>query len=55
MTSDSRKQSFYIPEKILRELCDEAERLDRSLSWMIQTAWKLAKEQIRQLPTQRIP
>jgi uncharacterized small protein (TIGR04563 family) len=36
--SDKRKQSLYFPESMLQEIKDEAARLDRSLSWIVQRA-----------------
>lgn len=50
-TTDKRKQSLYFPEEMLREIQDEARRLDRSLSWVVQKAWKVAREQIKKLPS----
>ncbi len=44
--SDKRKQSLYFPKDMLEEVAAEARRLDRSLSWMVQRAWKLAKPEI---------
>ena len=41
--SDKRKQSLYFPKEMLEEVAMEARRLDRSLSWIVQRAWKLAK------------
>ena len=41
--SDKRKQSLYFPEAMLQEIKDEAARLDRSLSWVVQRAWKMAR------------
>ena len=49
--ADKRKQSLYFPEVMLQEIKEEAARLDRSLSWVVQRAWKLAKADIRQLPS----
>jgi uncharacterized small protein (TIGR04563 family) len=49
-TPDRRKQSLYFPERMLKEIADEAARQDRSLSWLIQKAWKLAREEITRLP-----
>ena len=48
--TDKRKQSLYFPEEMLKEIGQEAKRLDRSLSWVVQRAWKLAKEQIKKIP-----
>jgi uncharacterized small protein (TIGR04563 family) len=49
--SDKRKQSLYFPEAMLQEIKDEASRLDRSLSWVVQRAWKLARPEIRRIPS----
>ena len=48
--SDKRKQSLYFPEDMLREIEHEAQRLDRSLSWVVQHAWKLARAQLARIP-----
>ncbi len=48
--TDKRKQSLYFPEEMLKEIQDEAERLDRSLSWTVQRAWKLAKAELKKMP-----
>jgi uncharacterized small protein (TIGR04563 family) len=49
--SDKRKQSLYFPESMLLEIQQEAMRLDRSLSWVMQRAWKLSRQDIRKLPS----
>jgi uncharacterized small protein (TIGR04563 family) len=41
------KQSFYFPDEMLAQIRAEARRLDRSLSWVVQRAWRLARETIR--------
>jgi uncharacterized small protein (TIGR04563 family) len=41
--SDSRKQSLYFPGEMLHEIQREAVRLDRSLSWIVQHAWRTAR------------
>lgn len=48
---DKRKQSLYFPEEILQEISAEAIRQDRSMSWVVQQAWKIAKEQISKYPS----
>lgn len=48
--SDSRKQSLYFPEEMLQQIQQEALRQDRSLSWIVQHAWRSAREQIAKLP-----
>lgn len=51
--SDKRKQSLYFPESMLQEINDEASRLERSLSWIVQRAWKTARPDIRKIPSSR--
>ena len=48
--TDKRKQSLYFPEEMLLEIQREASRLDRSLSWIVQQAWKLARERVSSIP-----
>ena len=49
--TDKRKQSLYFPEDMLEEISKEAMRQDRSLSWVVQQAWKIAKESIGRFPS----
>jgi len=50
-SSDKRKQSLYFPEDMLLEIQAEANRQDRSLSWIVQKAWKLARKEIMKFPS----
>jgi uncharacterized small protein (TIGR04563 family) len=45
-----RKVTLYFHDDMLAETQREAVRQDRSISWIIQAAWKLAREEIRALP-----
>ncbi len=49
--SDKRKQSLYFPEDMLKEIQAEAARQDRSLSWIVQMAWKIARGEIQKYPS----
>jgi uncharacterized small protein (TIGR04563 family) len=49
--SDKRKQSLYFPEDMLKEIQEEANRQDRSLSWIVQKAWKIARKEIMKYPS----
>jgi len=49
--TDKRKKSIYIPDSLLEEMQHEARRQDRSLSWIIQYAWKIAKVELNRLPS----
>jgi uncharacterized small protein (TIGR04563 family) len=48
--ADKRKQSLYFPEDMLKEIQHEAVRLDRSLSWIVQQGWKIAREKLKAFP-----
>jgi uncharacterized small protein (TIGR04563 family) len=45
------KLTLYFPEDVLKEAQREAERQDRSISWIVQQAWRLARDQIAQYPS----
>lgn len=49
--TDKRKQSLYFPEEMLREIQLEANRQDRSLSWIVQQAWRIARNEIMRFPS----
>jgi len=49
--TDKRKQSLYFPEVMLQEIQQEAARLDRSLSWIVQRCVKIGLSDIRKLPS----
>ena len=55
VTVDKRKQSLYFPEEMLGALQQEAERLDRSLSWVVQRCVKIGIPQLKQLPSTESP
>ncbi len=50
-SADKRKQSLYFPADLLQEMQEEAKRLDRSLSWVVQRAWKESRASLRALPS----
>ena len=44
------KQSVYLPEDMLTQLRQEADRLERPVSWLLNRAWSIALPQIGALP-----
>jgi uncharacterized small protein (TIGR04563 family) len=50
-TTDKRKRSLYFPDNILREMQIEAKRQERSLSWIVQYAWRIARNDLMRLPS----
>lgn len=50
-STDKRKQSLYFPEDMLTEIKKEAMRQDRSLSWIVQQAWRISREEIKKFPS----
>lgn len=51
MAGDHRKQSLYFPEEMLVEIQREALRQDRSISWIVQQAWKISRAEIKKMPS----
>jgi uncharacterized small protein (TIGR04563 family) len=51
MIGTKKKQSLYFPAQMLKEIIDEAARLDRSPSWVIQRAWTSARKVIMTVPS----
>jgi len=49
--TDKRKQSLYFPVEMLKEIQNEANRQDRSLSWIVQQAWRIARPEITRFPS----
>jgi uncharacterized small protein (TIGR04563 family) len=48
-----RKVTLYFRDEVLAETQREAVRQDRSISWIIQAAWKLARAELRAMPPER--
>jgi len=48
---EKRKRSLYLPDEYLKEMMHEAKRQDRSLSWIVQQAWQIARNDIQSLPS----
>jgi uncharacterized small protein (TIGR04563 family) len=51
VTTDKRKQSLYFPEQMLADLQQEAERLERSLSWVVQRCVRGGLPSLGKLPS----
>lgn len=49
--SSGVKQSLYFPENMLEEIQKEAKRQDRSISWIVQQAWRVARSDLRKIPS----
>lgn len=45
-----KKVTLYLAEDVLDSILEEANRLDRSPSWIVQQSWKTAREELRRLP-----
>jgi uncharacterized small protein (TIGR04563 family) len=50
MPSPKKKVTLYFSGGMLAETQQEAIRQDRSISWIIQAAWRIAREEVRRLP-----
>ena len=49
--AQTRRQALYFPGDMLLELQGEATRQDRSISWLIQQAWKVARTELQRIPS----
>ncbi len=47
----TKRQALYFPTDMLHELRGQAARLDRSLSWLLQQAWKLGRSELHRVPS----
>lgn len=43
--------SFVADDALMREVRREAQRLDRSPSWVLQQAWKISQPRIKSIPS----
>ena len=50
MPSPKKKVTLYFSASTLEETQHEAIRQDRSISWIIQAAWRIARDEVRRLP-----
>ena len=50
MPSPKKKVTLYFSSGMLDETQQEAIRQDRSISWIIQAAWRIAREEVQRLP-----
>lgn len=45
-----KKMTLYFSEELISQTKQEALRQDRSLSWIMEVAWKIAKERLETMP-----
>ena len=50
LPSTKKKVTLYFNAPMLAETQKEAIRQDRSISWIIQAAWRKARDEVRRLP-----
>lgn len=48
--STSCKKTIYFPSAMLDEIQQECTRLERSFSWVMQRAWRIARETVQEMP-----
>ena len=47
----SKRQALYFPSEMLEDIQLEAHRQDRSISWLIQQAWRIARTDLQKVPS----
>ena len=45
------KISVFFPSDMIREIRAEAKRTDRSISWLMQFAWRRVRDEVKELAT----
>ena len=45
-----QKLTLYFPPDLLEEARQEAERQERTVSWILQKAWEFARKEIHKMP-----
>ena len=53
--SEAHRVCVALPGSVLDDAKREALRLDRSVSWVFQKAWRTARESIKRLPPAMVP
>jgi uncharacterized small protein (TIGR04563 family) len=48
--SPKKKVTLYFSSSMLEETQREAIRQDRSISWIIQAAWRMSRDEVKKLP-----
>lgn len=46
-----QKMSLYLPGDVLEDIRAEARRQQRSISWLVRNAWRLARRGVDALPS----
>lgn len=46
----TKKRSIYVPAEMMSEIDHEMQRQERTLSWLMQQAWRIARPTIQSLP-----
>lgn len=47
------KRTLYFRPTVVEELAKESVRHDRSVSWLLQRAWRLARDEIKSAPARK--
>ena len=47
--STKLRVTLFLPQTMLEEIRAEANRLDRTISWVVQTSWRFARNRVGQL------
>lgn len=45
-----KKLTLYVTEDLLQETKQEALRQDRSISWILEQAWRMSKDRLKSVP-----
>jgi uncharacterized small protein (TIGR04563 family) len=46
-----QKLTVYVPDDVFNEMKNEADRQDRTVSWLVEHCWRIARKQVQSYPS----
>jgi uncharacterized small protein (TIGR04563 family) len=46
-----QKLTIYVPDDVFNEMKNESDRQDRTVSWLVEHAWRLSRKQVQSYPS----
>lgn len=46
-----QKLTVYVPDDVFAEMKTEADRQDRTVSWLVEHCWRIARNKLRSYPS----
>jgi uncharacterized small protein (TIGR04563 family) len=46
-----QKLTVYVPDDVFNEMKNEADRQDRTVSWLVEHCWRIARSKVQSYPS----